>query len=249
VPYTRAIAHEAGWRWRIPLQHRVGNGMVFCSRYMSDEAATRQLLRDVEGKTLIQPRVIKFKPGRRRKCWDKNVVALGLASGFVEPLESTSIHLIMTGITRLMQLFPFNGVNPALVEHYNQQAQVELERIRDFIVLHYHATERDDTPFWNHCRQMAIPDSLAQRIELFKKSAFAYQAEGELFRVDSWTQVMLGQGIVPEAYHQITATMSDEELKGVLGSIRGSVNQAVAKLPSHQEFIDRYCKSPNASST
>jgi len=243
VPYTRAIAHEAGWRWRIPLQHRVGNGMVFCSRYMSDEQATNQLLRDVEGKTLIQPRVIKFKPGRRRKVWDKNVVALGLSSGFVEPLESTSIHLIMTGVTRLMQLFPFHGVTQPLIDHYNRQAEVELEKIRDFIVLHYHATERDDSPFWNHCRTMEIPESLAQRIALFKETAHAYQAEGELFRVDSWTQVMLGQGIVPKHYHRITATLSDQELRGVLGSIRTSIDQTVAKLPSHQEFIDRYCKS------
>jgi tryptophan halogenase len=247
VPYTRAIAHEAGWRWRIPLQHRVGNGMVYCSRFMSDEGATSKLLRDVEGKTLIQPRVIKFKPGRRRQVWNKNVVALGLASGFVEPLESTSIHLIMTGITRLMQLFPFNGVQPSLVELYNSQAQVELERIRDFIVLHYHATERDDTPFWRHCRTTEIPETLARRIALFKESGYASQAEGELFRVDSWAQVMLGQGIFPEHYHHITKTMSDQELTGVLSSLRTSIAQKLAQMPSHQEFIDRYCKANRAS--
>jgi tryptophan halogenase len=247
VPYTRAIAHEAGWRWRIPLQHRVGNGMVYCSRFVSDEDATNKLLREVEGKTLVQPRVIKFKPGRRRQVWNKNVVALGLASGFVEPLESTSIHLIMTGITRLMQLFPFAGVQQSLVDLYNSQAQVELEKIRDFIVLHYHATERDDTPFWRHCRTMEIPETLAQRIALFKENGYAYQAEGELFRVDSWVQVMLGQGIFPKHYHHITQTMSDQELTGVLSSLRASIAQKLAQMPSHQEFIDRYCKSSRAS--
>jgi len=247
VPYTRAIAHEAGWRWRIPLQHRVGNGMVFCSRYMSDEEATSKLLQEVEGKTLIQPRVLKFRTGRRRKAWNKNVVALGLASGFVEPLESTSIHLIMTGITRLMQLFPFGGIDPSLVELYNQQTQAEVEKIRDFIVLHYHATQRDDTPFWRYCKTMSIPETLAHRIALFKSAAHAFQAEGELFRVDSWTQVMLGQGIVPEHYHQVTATMSDAELIQVLSSLRNAVSQAVAKLPAHQEFIERYCKAGHAA--
>lgn len=243
VPYTCAIAHEAGWRWRIPLQHRVGNGLVYCSRYMSDEEATSKLLRDVEGKTLIQPRVIKFRTGRRRKVWNKNCVALGLASGFLEPLESTSIHLIMTGITRLMQLFPFNGVTQSFVDQYNNESRVELEKVRDFIVLHYKATQRDDSPFWRYCANMDIPESLAHRIQMFRESAHAWQVEGELFRVDSWTQVMLGQGIKPEHYHHVTKAMSDQDLSQFLNGLKASISQAVARLPGHQEFIDQYCKA------
>jgi tryptophan halogenase len=243
VPYTRAIAHEAGWRWRIPLQHRVGNGLVYCSRYMSDDQATANLLRDVEGKTLIQPRVIRFKTGRRLQGWNKNCVALGLSSGFLEPLESTSIHLIMSGITRLMQLFPFSGVTQSFIAQYNKEAQLESEKIRDFIVLHYKATQRDDSAFWRDCANMPVPDSLAHRIEMFRESAHAYQGEGELFRVDSWSQVMLGQGIKPEHYHPVTRTMSDQDLQRLLGGLKASISQDVAKLPSHQDFIDRYCKA------
>jgi tryptophan halogenase len=188
VSYTRAIAHEAGWRWRIPLQHRVGNGIVYCSRYLSDEDARSMLHRDVEGQRLVEPKVIRFRTGRRRKAWNKNVVALGLASGFVEPLESTSIHLIMTGITRLMQLFPFDGIGAAAVAQYNDETRLEVEKIRDFIVLHYHATQREDTPFWRYCRTMEIRETLAHRIRIFRESAYAYQEAGELFRVDSSVQ-------------------------------------------------------------
>ena len=243
VPYTRAIAHEAGWRWRIPLQHRVGNGIVYCSRYLSDDDAKAMLHRDVEGKRLVEPKVIRFRTGRRRKAWNKNVVALGLASGFVEPLESTSIHLIMTGITRLMQLFPLEAIGEAAVEQYNEETRLEVEKIRDFIVLHYHATQRDDTPFWRYCRTMEIPETLAHRIRIFRESAHAYQEAGELFRVDSWVQVMLGQGIVPEHFHPLPMTMPDADLKRFLGSMRTSIDQATARLPMHQEFIDRYCKA------
>jgi tryptophan halogenase len=243
VPYTRSIAHEAGWRWQIPLQHRVGNGMVYCGRYMSDDEATSRLLSEVEGNTITEPRVIKFRTGRRRKTWHKNCVALGLSSGFVEPLESTSIHLIMMGVTRLMQLFPFGGVSQSLTEQYNEQTQLELEKIRDFIVLHYHVTYRDDSPFWRYCGAMEIPKTLSHRIELFKENAHAFQADGELFRVDSWTQVMLGQGIVPEDYHHFARMMSDKDLGQLLNGLKSSIKHAVAKLPGHQEFLDRYCRS------
>jgi tryptophan 7-halogenase len=246
VPYTRAIAHEAGWRWRIPLQHRVGNGLVYSSRCMSDDEATAKLLRDIEGKTLIQPRVLKFRAGRRRQAWNKNCVALGLASGFLEPLESTSIHLIMTGVVRLMQMFPFNGVTQAFVDQYNDETRIELERIRDFIVLHYHATQREE-PFWRACQSLEIPETLVRRIRMFKAGAHAYQIEGELFRVDSWTQVMLGQGIRPDHYHHVTHAMSERDLRQFLDGLRTSIVQAVAKMPSHQEFIDSYCKSRSAA--
>ncbi len=240
--YVRAIAHHAGWRWQIPLQHRVGNGMVFCSRYMSDDEAGSMLLESMESKTINEPRVIKFRTGRRLKVWNKNVVALGLASGFVEPLESTSIHLIMMGIVRLMQLFPFEGSTQSLIDQYNELAKDEIEKIRDFIVLHYHATERDE-PFWRHCRGMDIPATLAHRIALFRENAHAFQADSELFRVDSWTQVMLGQGIVPQRYHHLARTMSDSEIADLLRGLKASIDQAVAKLPRHEDFIERYCKS------
>ncbi len=246
VPYTRSIAHDAGWRWQIPLQHRVGNGMVYCSRYLSDDEATARLLEDVGARPITEPRVIRFRTGRRRKGWNGNCVGLGLASGFVEPLESTSIHLIMTGVTRLMQLFPFGGVTRSLVDQYNELTRAEIEKIRDFIVLHYHVTERDDTPFWRDCRDMEIPETLAHRLALFRENAQAYQAEGELFRVDSWTQVMLGQGIFPRSYHYLARTMSDAELERFLNGLRSSIAKAVAKLPPHQEFVDRYCRAGRA---
>jgi tryptophan halogenase len=243
VPYTRAIAHEAGWRWQIPLQHRVGNGIVYCSRYLSDDDARNMLYGAVEGKRLVEPKVIRFRTGRRRKAWNKNVVALGLASGFVEPLESTSIHLIMTGITRLMQLFPFDGVSEAAVERFNEETRLEAEKIRDFIVLHYHATQREDTPFWRYCRNMEIPETLAHRIRLFRENGHAWQDAGELFRVDSWVQVLLGQGIVPKSHHPLPRTMAEADLKKFLHSLRASIAKASSQLPTHQEFIDRYCKA------
>jgi len=248
VPYTRAIAHQAGWRWKIPLQHRVGNGLVYCNEYLSDDEAQAQLRAEIEGETLIPPRLIRYRTGRRRKTWDKNVVALGLASGFVEPLESTSIHLIMIGVTRLMQLFPFAGVSQAVVDRYNRQADDELEKIRDFIILHYKATERTDSPFWDRVREMEIPDSLAQRIELFRQSAQVYQAPGELFQVDSWLQVLLGQRVAPRAYHHMGRLMPPQQLKQALDDLKRNISGAVARLPQHQAFLDAYCGPPVSKS-
>lgn len=241
-PYTCAIAHEAGWRWMIPLQHRMGNGLVFCSRYLSEEEARHKLMQAVSGPAVRPPLLLKFKPGRRRKTWNKNVVAMGLASGFVEPLESTAIHMVITAVTRLMQLFPFDGVHPRFVDQFNRESQVEFEKIRDFIILHYHTTDRDDAPFWRYCRNMDIPESLAERIELFKEGGHAYQAEGELFRVDSWVQVLLGQGVVPRHYHPLPRAMQDQELARVLHSMKAHVAQTVAKLPRHLDFINSYCR-------
>jgi tryptophan halogenase len=248
VPYTRAIAHKAGWRWKIPLQHRVGNGLVYCNEHMSDDEAKTMLMGEIEGETLIEPRLIRYRTGRRRKTWDKNVVALGLASGFVEPLESTSIHLIMIGVTRLMQLFPFAGISQAAVDRYNRQADDELEKIRDFIILHYKATERTDSPFWDRVRQMDIPETLAQRIALFRQSAQVYQAPGELFQVDSWLQVLLGQRVRPEAYHHMGRLMPPQQLKQVLDDLKRNIDGAVARLPQHQAFLDTYCSPPASRS-
>jgi tryptophan halogenase len=241
VPYTRAIAHKAGWRWKIPLQHRVGNGLVYCNEHMSDDEARAQLVGEIEGETLIEPRLIRYRTGRRKKTWDKNVVALGLASGFVEPLESTSIHLIMVGVTRLMKLFPFGGISQAAIDHYNRQADDELEKIRDFIILHYKATERTDSPFWDLVRTMEIPDSLAQRIALFRQSAQVYQAPGELFQTDSWLQVLLGQRVRPQTYHHMGRLMPPQQLKAALDDLKRNIDGVVARLPQHQAFLDSYC--------
>lgn len=241
VPYTQSTAHEFGWQWRIPLQHRVGNGLVYCSHYASDEMAADRLKATVVGEPVNEPRVIKFRTGRRLKGWNKNCVALGLASGFIEPLESTSIHLVMTGINRLAQLFPYDGLNPAYAEEYNKQLSHELEDIRDFIILHYHVTQRSDSEFWRHCKSMDVPDSLRHRLELFEQSACVFKGDNELFRVDSWTQVMLGQGLVPKQYHPVAKQMPGEELKRFLIGLNRSIGVTVDKLPTHQEFIDHYC--------
>ncbi|HYC94385.1 MAG TPA: tryptophan halogenase family protein, partial [Sphingomicrobium sp.] len=190
-PFTQSIAHQAGWQWRIPLQHRTGNGHVFCSEYISEDEAADVLLKNLEGKALADPRLIKFTTGMRHRAWDKNVVALGLSSGFLEPLESTSIHLIQRGAIKLMQLFPSNGIVAADVEEYNRQTRCEMEHVRDFIVLHYHVTQRDDTDFWRACRTMDIPDTLRHRIALFEETGRVFRAPNELFAENSWIQVML----------------------------------------------------------
>jgi len=242
IPITRSIAHESGWQWRIPLQHRTGNGLVYCSKYLSDDDAKKLLLENIEGETITEPLLIKYRTGKRRKHWNKNCVALGLASGFVEPLESTSIHLIMMGVIRLMRLFPYNGIDQSLINEYNRETNVELEKIRDFIILHYFVTQRDDSAFWRHCKNMDIPDSLKHRIDIFKSNAHAFQEPNELFRVDSWTQVMLGQGLMPESYHNVVKTMSDKELEHFLTSMRDGIGQVVAKMPKHEDFLQRYCQ-------
>jgi tryptophan halogenase len=241
-PYTRAIAHQAGWRWQIPLQTRVGNGLVYCSRYLSDDAALAMLAEQVEGAMVTEPRLIRFGAGTRRKAWNKNCIAIGLSSGFVEPLESTSIHSIMIAVTRLMQLFPFGGVSEAIADRYNDVSRRELEGIRDFIILHYHLTERDEE-FWRECRTMDIPSSLAERIALFRDGGYAYQAADELFRVDSWVQVMLGQRLLPRSHHAIGELMPPEPLRQALASMAANIDAAVAKLPQHQAYLERFCAS------
>lgn len=241
VPYTRAAAHEAGWQWRIPLQHRVGNGLVYSSAHMSDDRARDVLESRIEGEKLIEPRIIRYQSGRRRKVWDKNVIAMGLSSGFVEPLESTSIHLIMIAVTRLVQLFPFGGANEAIAARFNDLSRNEIERVRDFIILHYHLTQRTDTPFWDRCRTMQIPDTLAQRIHVFRENAIAWQGPDDLFRVDSWVQVMLGQRLIPRSHHRMGEMMNPGQLREALGDLKANIARAVAQMPPHQQFLDRYC--------
>ncbi|MCS4308215.1 tryptophan halogenase [Rheinheimera pacifica] len=242
-PYTRAIAHDSGWQWKIPLQHRVGNGLVYASDYLSDDKARQRLLDGLEAPAIMEPRVLSYQTGRRKKFWQKNCVAIGLSSGFIEPLESTSIFLFMSGIIRLLRLFPFNGITPALTDEYNQQSITEVEKIRDFIILHYHQTERNDSPFWDYCRTMTIPDSLAHRIELFRESAHAFQTGDEMFRLESWSHVMLGQRLQPQSYHQLVAGLNSGELSRHLQQIRDTINSAVHRLPSHRDFLRQYCPS------
>ena len=245
VPYTRSIAREAGWQWRIPLQHRVGNGIVFASRYIDDEQARQSLLANVDGALLTDPRVLKFKPGQRYQTWKGNCVAIGLASGFLEPIESTSIHLIQRGIIRLMQMFPAAGICQSDIDEYNKQTSTEIQHIRDFIILHYHVTNRRDTPFWRDCASMDIPVSLRHRIELFRETGRVFRIPNELFAENSWIQVMLGQGIMPHQHHQTADLMGDAELTHFLESIRSTVNKTVAQLPPHQAYMEKYCGAPS----
>jgi tryptophan halogenase len=243
IPYTRSIAHDAGWQWRIPLQSRVGNGLVYSSRYMTDDQARETLLANIEGATLIEPRVIPFRTGTRLKHWNKNCVAVGLASGFLEPLESTSIHMIQRSLVRFVQLFPVNGINPVDVEEFNNQTKVEVERIRDFIILHYKVTNREDSRFWQYCKNMSIPDTLKQKIDLFSQSARVFKNGNELFGEESWIQVMMGQGITPKSYHPVIDSMTDDELGQLLKNIRMTVKNTVDQLPKHKDFIEYYCKA------
>ncbi|WP_111641662.1 tryptophan halogenase family protein [Marinimicrobium alkaliphilum] len=243
VPYTRSIAHGSGWQWRIPLQTRTGNGLVYCSRYLSDDEAISTLSQNVLGDPLTEPRIIRFVTGTRRQHWNKNCIALGLSSGFIEPLESTSIHLIQRGIIKLLQMFPSERIVQANVDEFNRQTRVEMENIRDFIVAHYHVTERRDTPFWRHCRTMTIPDSLRHRLSLFNNNGQFFKRDEELFNTASWLQVLVGQGLLPEQYHPIVDFMSDTELKQFLDSIKAGITSSVAQWPPHMDFIANYCRA------
>jgi tryptophan 7-halogenase len=240
VPYTRSIAHAAGWQWRIPLQHRIGNGLVFCSKYLDDEAAKKLLLDNIEGEQLIQPRVIKFRTGRRLKQWNKNCLAIGLSSGFLEPLESTSIHLIQQNIIRFLRMFPAGGVVQSDIDEFNRQAEFDITHIRDFIILHYHATERTDSAFWRYCRSMEVPESLRHRIQLFKDTGRVFRDGNELFD-DSWQQVMIGQGLIPVYHHPLVDRMDKEELQLFLQQINKNIDYTLATLSSHEEYLEHYC--------
>jgi tryptophan halogenase len=243
TPYTRSTARSAGWQWRIPLQHRTGNGLVYSSRFISDDEAESTLLANLDGAPLAQPRRITFTTGKRKKIWNKNVLAIGLAGGFIEPLESTSIFLIQSAIGRLIQLFPTDSITPVLIDRYNAQATFEMERIRDFIILHYHATQRNDSPFWDYCRTMEIPEPLADTMKLFKDSGRYFRNAEEMFGQASWVEVMIGQGIMPAGHHPMIDQMPPEDLYRFVAHVKDVVHNCVDAMPMHQQFIDRHCKA------
>ncbi|MEJ2789340.1 tryptophan halogenase family protein [Pseudoxanthomonas sp. CCNWLW251] len=243
VPYTRAIAGTAGWQWRIPLQHRVGNGIVYSSRHISDDEAREQFLSSVEGEVIKQPWPIRFKPGQRQQCWAKNCVALGLAGSFIEPLESTTIHLIQRGIVRLLQTFPHTITQPA-IDEYNARLDEELQHVRDFVVMHYAVSDRRDTPYWRDIAEMEIPATLRHRIELFRETGTVFHVPGELFGENSWIQVMLGQGVVPKGYHPTADVMSKEDLQRFLDDIRSNVLGTARQMPAHMDYLRSYCPAP-----
>ncbi|WP_158970219.1 tryptophan halogenase family protein [Paraglaciecola sp. L3A3] len=241
APYTRSIAHHAGWQWRIPLQHRMGNGIVYSSQYMNDDEAKSMLLSSIEGETLTEPRVIKFKTGHRTQLWNKNCIAMGLAGGFIEPLESTAIHIIQQGIMQLIQYFPSNDINELQVAEYNDYMCRDYNEIKDFIILHYCQTEREDSPFWKFCKNMNIPDSLKARMELFKKTGRFVQKRNEIF-VDSWLQVMIGQGLVPDVHHPIADELTEPALANFLKQIENDIQAKVQQMPTHGEYLKSISK-------
>ena len=242
VPYTRSIAHSAGWQWRIPLQHRNGNGLVFSSQHYSDDQAADILLNNLDSKQLAEPKIIPFKTGRTRQQWSRNVVAVGLSSGFLEPLESTSIYLIQAAIVRLIHLFPHDGITPALVDEYNRQSQIEFELIRDFIIMHYYLNERDDSDFWRDLQTMEIPERITRKIELFRSSGTLNQDQLDIFLEPSWLQVMLGQGIMPQDYHPLADSLTDEQLIDKLKNTHKTKMQPMDQIPGHDEFLQMFCK-------
>ena len=240
TPYTRATAQAAGWQWRIPLQHRTGNGHVFSSRHVSEDEATAVLLASLDGELIAEPRVLRFLAHRRRQCWNRNVIAVGLSSGFLEPLESTSIHLIQSAISRLLKLLPGKTIRAADRAEYNRQADFEIERIRDFIILHYKLNQRPE-PFWQACRAMAVPDTLAAKMELFAASGHIVREHEELFTEVGWLQVMAGQGLVPEGHHPLAGQTSAEELGEYLEVIETLYRREADRMAGHEDFIARHC--------
>jgi tryptophan halogenase len=243
-PYTRATAHSAGWQWQVPLQHRNGNGHVYCDAYMSADEATDILLQNIAGKPTADPNHLRFVTGRRKKFWNKNVIALGLAAGFMEPLESTSIHLINTGINKLIALLSLDGVTQAQEDSFNRLTIKEYAKIRDFLVLHYNSTTRDDSEFWNYCRTMSIPDSLQEKMDLFRLNGQIFREDDELFTETSWAAVMMGQGITMEGHNAMADTLEQAKTKAELDEIEKSIRFLVHHMPGHKEFLQKYCPAP-----
>ncbi|VVS99108.1 Tryptophan halogenase [Sphingomonas sp. EC-HK361] len=246
VPYTRAMAHDAGWQWRIPLQHRVGNGIVYCRRYLDDDAALDRLLNNVEGRVLTTPNKLRFVTGARRKQWHRNCIAMGLSGGFMEPLESTSIHLIQRAILRLIRMMPHGEISARDIDEFNEQQHLDMLQIRDFLILHYKATDRRDSGFWRQCAAMDVPDSLAHRIALFRETGRVFRKNEELFAENSWVQVMMGQGIMPRTWHPIAEKLSDDDLAKFMAGLRDGVTATVRSLPDHASYVASFCGTPRS---
>jgi tryptophan halogenase len=240
-PYTRSTAHSAGWQWRIPLQHRTGNGHVFCSKYMSDDQAKKNLLDNIEGEALADPRFIRFKTGMRRKFWNKNCVAMGLSSGFLEPLESTSIHLIQSSISKLIALLPDANFAQENIDKYNGMLSSEFEFVRDFIILHYKVSQRTDSEFWNYCRHMQVPESLQKKLDLYTSSGRLFRDNNELFDEVSWFAVMQGQGLQPKSYHPLADQIEAQEFQRIMQEIKAVVHRAADAMPSQADYIAKHC--------
>ena len=246
TPYTRSTAHRAGWQWRIPLQNRIGNGHVYSSAHVSDDEAATTLLANLDGRPLADPRPVKFTTGRRRLGWNRNVVAIGLASGFLEPLESTSIHMIQSAIQRLIDWFPDQGFSAVDVDEYNRRMAWEYECVRDFIILHYHLNQRTDSAFWRDCAAMSIPDSLRHKMDLYRSRGRLVRVDNELFAEDSWLQVMEGQNLPVEGYHPLVDVQPEDEIATYLDSVRSVIEQCVQVMPPHADWVAQHCAAPAA---
>lgn len=241
IPYTRSTAQAAGWQWRIPLQHRTGNGYVYCSDFISDDEACATLLKNIEGKALADPRLLRFTTGRRDLVWKNNCLALGLSAGFLEPLESTAIHLIQVGVAWLQALLPDKSFNQLEIDEYNRIMCSMYDQTRDFLILHYKSTERDDSDFWNRCRTMEIPPSLERRMALFRVSGRCLIEGDELFSLNSWLAVLLGQGVWPKSYSELVNSVPEAELARMLAQLKGSISQVANSMPGHEAYIAGAC--------
>ncbi len=246
-PYTRATARQAGWQWNIPLQHRTGNGLVYCSQYLSDDEAVSMLQSNIEGEPLADPNLLRFTTGRRTKTWNRNCIAIGLSGGFLEPLESTSIWLIQAAIIELLRTFPDQGFAAVDIDSFNEVMASRFEQVRDFLILHYYRVERGDSDFWNACRTMSIPDSLACRIELFEKRGHVVYSNDELFIEGNWLSVLLGQNVIPKTWDPRVDCIARDELQKRLELMKSMVSKAAQMMPHHAETLTAHCRESEST--